>query len=346
MNAGEPPADLVRITAEVGADPSLVQGAGGNSSLKVADCLWVKASGCWMADALLRPVFVPLSLAAVRRLLAQGGGDNLDSAILSCGPERHLRPSIETTLHALMPQAAVLHAHALNSVTTSVLADGGDRFHEALGPDLAGAVVDYVRPGPPLAQAIGQVLSSGPTPDVVLLRNHGVVVGADSPNAALALLREVERRLLFPERDLPAPNPAQARDHETATYEALPMHAGVAADSFLFDLLTRAVLVPDQAVFLGGAICGALIGEDIAAATEKMERVFGQPPVLVLAAGRGVYVRRNRTAGADCMLDALMAIALRIPVDAVVQGLSDKDVADLLGWDAEHFRRQLDKERQ
>lgn len=73
MNAGEPPADLVRITAEVGADPSLVQGAGGNSSLKVADCLWVKASGCWMADALLRPVFVPLSLAAVRRLLAQGG---------------------------------------------------------------------------------------------------------------------------------------------------------------------------------------------------------------------------------------------------------------------------------
>lgn len=128
MNLGEPPADLVRVTAEVGADPSLIQGAGGNSSLKVADCLWVKASGCWMADALLRPVFVPLSLPAVRRLLAQGDADNLDPAILSSSQTHPLRPSIETTLHALMPQAAVLHAHALNSVTASVLRDGGTDF--------------------------------------------------------------------------------------------------------------------------------------------------------------------------------------------------------------------------
>ncbi|OYX32209.1 MAG: hypothetical protein B7Z01_11340 [Brevundimonas subvibrioides] len=346
MNAGEPPADLVRITAEIGADPSLVQGAGGNSSLKVADCLWVKASGCWMADALLRPVFVPLSLSAVGRLWAQGGADNLDSAILSSSQAHHLRPSIETTLHALMPQAAVLHAHALNSVTTSVLADGGDRFHKALRPDLTGAVVDYVRPGPPLAQAIGRILAADTVPDAILLRNHGLVVGADSPDAAAALLREVERRLQFPERDLPAPSPAHVRDHETATYEALPMHGGVVADSFLFDLLTRAALVPDQAVFLGGAICGASAREDLSMAAEKMEGVFGQPPVLVLAAGRGVYGRRDRTAGADGMINALMAIARRIPVNAVVQALSDRDVADLLGWDAEHFRRQLDKERQ
>lgn len=345
MSAGEPPADLVRVTADIGADPSLIQGAGGNSSLKVGDCLWVKASGCWMADALVRPVFVPLALSAVRHLLAKGQADNLDATILALGPDRHLRPSIETTLHALMPQAAVLHAHALNSVTTSVLADGGKRFHEALGPDLAGAVVDYVRPGPPLARAIGRILAAGPVPDVVLLRNHGVVVGADNPDAAAALLREVERRLQFPERDLPEPNPALVRDHEAATYEALPRHAGVAADPFLFDLLTRAILVPDQAVFLGGAICGAPVGANFAAATAKMEEVLGQPPVLVLAAGRGVYVRRDRTVGADGMLDALVAIARRIPVDAVVQGLSSRDVADLLGWDAEHFRRQLDMDR-
>ncbi|MBI5941361.1 MAG: class II aldolase [Caulobacterales bacterium] len=346
MNADAAPEDLVRVAAELGADPSLVQGAGGNSSLKVGDCLWVKASGRWMADALSRPVFVPLSLSTVRDRLARGVADNLDTAMLSSGQTSHLRPSIETTLHALMPQAAVLHAHALNSVTTSVLHDGADRFHEALGPDLTGVVVDYVRPGPPLALAVSRVLASGRVPDVILLRNHGVVVGADSPGAAAALLREVERRLQFPVRDLPAPYPAPGPDHETVTHEALPLHGGVAADPFLFDLLTRSVLVPDQAVFLGGSVCGAAVGEDIAMAAGKFETVFRQPPVLVLAAGRGAYGRRDRTAGADGMIDALMAIARRIPLDGVVQGLPDAEVAGLLGWDAEHFRRQLDVDRQ
>lgn len=346
MTVDAAPEDLVRVAAELGADPSLVQGAGGNSSLKVGDCLWVKASGCWMADALSRPVFVPLSLPAVRDRLARGEADNLDTAMLSSGQTSHLRPSIETTLHALMPQAAVLHAHALNSVTTSVLRDGADRFHEALGPDLTGVVVDYVRPGPPLALAVSRVLASGRVPDVILLRNHGVVVGADSPDAAAALLREVERRLQFPVRDLPAPNPARGLDHETATYTALPRHGGVAADPFLFDLLTRSVFVPDQAVFLGGSVCGAAVGEDIATSAGKFETVFRRPPVLVLAAGRGAFGRRNRTVGADGMIDALMAIARRIPLDGVVQGLPDAEVAGLLGWDAEHFRRQLDVDRQ
>lgn len=345
MSVGQPPADLVRVTAEIGADPSLIQGAGGNSSLKVGDCLWVKASGCWMADALVRSVFVPLSLTAVRRLLAQGEAEHLDTAMLSSSQTPHLRPSIETTLHALLPQAAVLHAHALNSVVTSVLRDGADRFHAAMGSDVAGVVVDYVRPGPPLAQAIGRILASDTIPDVLLLRNHGVVVGADSPDAAVALLREAERRLQVPDRDLRGPDPALARDHETTDYEALPLHSGVAADLFLFDLLTRLVLVPDQAVFLGGSACGAAVGEDVSTAADRFERAFGRPPVLVLAMERGVFGRRDRTAGADGMINALMAVARRIPPGAVVQGLSDREVADLLGWDAEHFRRQLDTDR-
>lgn len=345
MNADAAPEDLVRVAAELGDDPSLVQGAGGNISLKVGDCLWVKASGCWMADAPRRPVFVPLSLSTVLDRLARGEADILDTAMLSSSQTPRLRPSIETTLHALMPQAAVLHAHALNSVTTSVLRDGADRFHAALGPDLTGVVVDYVRPGPPLARAVGRVLASGRVPDVLLLGNHGVVVGADSPDAAVALLREVERRLQFPVRDLPASGSALARDHETTDYEALPLHDGVAADPFLFDLLTRSVLVPDQAVFLGGPVCGAAVGEDIETASDRFAVTFGQPPGLVLAAGRGAYGRRDRTAGADGMIDALLAISRRIPLDGVVQGLSDAEVADLLGWDAEHFRRQLDMDR-
>jgi rhamnose utilization protein RhaD (predicted bifunctional aldolase and dehydrogenase) len=41
--------ELVRLSARLGADPRLIQGAGGNTSIKTGNTLWVKASGKWLA---------------------------------------------------------------------------------------------------------------------------------------------------------------------------------------------------------------------------------------------------------------------------------------------------------
>jgi rhamnose utilization protein RhaD (predicted bifunctional aldolase and dehydrogenase) len=336
------PDDLVRVAAELGVDPSLVQGAGGNFSLKQGDVLWVKASGCWMADAARRPRFAPLSLSAVLRAMDAGTADRLDSAVLALGQPSNLRPSIETTLHAILPQPAVLHAHAINSLTTAVLRDAEQRFHDAMGLDLAGTILEYVRPGPPLADAIGRALAAFGPPDVILLRNHGVVVAAETPDAAADLLREVERRLHFPVRDLPTTSVDFSSLSGDQELEPLAGYEGVAADPFLFDLLTRLVLMPDQAVFLGGPACGVSADARLDAAIKRFHIDFGQAPGVVLIEGHGGFGRRDRTAGADAMIAALRAIAIRIPRGSVVEGLSQAQVADLLGWDAEHHRRQLD----
>ncbi|HZT19778.1 MAG TPA: hypothetical protein VFA23_10270, partial [Dongiaceae bacterium] len=50
---------LKAMSARVGRDALLIQGAGGNSSLKVEGMLWVKASGTWLQDAERRPIFLP-----------------------------------------------------------------------------------------------------------------------------------------------------------------------------------------------------------------------------------------------------------------------------------------------
>ena len=42
-----------------GANPLLVQGAGGNVSWKEEDTLWVKASGTWLSDASAEDIFLP-----------------------------------------------------------------------------------------------------------------------------------------------------------------------------------------------------------------------------------------------------------------------------------------------
>ena len=63
-------ADLGALSVAVGSDILLVQGAGGNTSLKEAGVLWVKASGTWLKDAASAAAFVPLDIALVRQLLA------------------------------------------------------------------------------------------------------------------------------------------------------------------------------------------------------------------------------------------------------------------------------------
>jgi rhamnose utilization protein RhaD (predicted bifunctional aldolase and dehydrogenase) len=50
--------DLRRMSARVGKNILLTQAAGGNSSIKLGDVLWVKASGAWLADAEDKDVFL------------------------------------------------------------------------------------------------------------------------------------------------------------------------------------------------------------------------------------------------------------------------------------------------
>src|SRR5215475_11512652 len=91
--------ELRHMSARVGRNILLVQGAGGNSSIKDGDVLWVKASGTWLADAEAKDIFVPVSLGAAHAALMQGD----EKVPLAPGANSTLRASIETSLHALMP---------------------------------------------------------------------------------------------------------------------------------------------------------------------------------------------------------------------------------------------------
>ena len=329
-----PLAALKRVSAELARDPLLIQGAGGNTSLKCDDVLWVKASGCWLEDAEDKPVFVPVRTATVLENIAGQIDENCAGARLPDPASDHLKPSIETALHAIMPHAAVIHAHAVNSTTTALLADGRVRFTRAMAGDLRGLYLPYATPGLPLANAVREALAGDAAPDIVLLQNHGVVVGAESPDAAAQLLREVERRLTLVPRDLPEPDPKQLSAHENARYEALPHASGMALDRYLFDLLTTSVFTPDQVVFLGGPAGGDRAREANAAA-----------PALILREGVGAFRRRDASAGTRAVIDWLAHIAKRIPEGAEVLSLPDSEIANLLGWDAEHYRLELDRSR-
>ena len=329
--------ELAAVSARVGSDPLLVQGPGGNSSLKTGDDLWVKASGVWLAEAERKNIFVGLSLSKARELAARESAGDLDAARLPSS-DPSLRPSIEALLHLLMPHAAVLHAHAVGSMTLSVLADGPERARTMLA-GLDWAWIDYHRPGAPLAAAVIQTLSER-NADVLILQNHGVVTGAETPSDAEALLREVERRLTWPDRHS-SEGPAIGGSER---YEALPKLASLALDASMFELVTRAALFPDQVVFLGGAVPFATPGESIEFAAQRAESKSGVLPLLILVPNVGAFGLIGRTAAAEAVIQGLFEVARRVPADTETTSLTDEAVADLLGWEAEAHRIKLSRE--
>ncbi|MCG7349605.1 class II aldolase/adducin family protein [Sphingomonas sp. ACRSK] len=316
---------LRRFAVEIGADTTLVQGAGGNVSIKSESTMWIKASGTWLADALNDQIMVPVALHP-----QPGGGFVAEDMLKS-----DLRPSIETSMHAALPQTVVAHVHSVDAIAFAVQADAEARLAERLG-GVRWAFVPYRRPGQPLTDAVVTATRHSPV-DILILANHGLVVAAADVAAAHALLRDVVERLRLPAR----PTHAVTFDIDAPGYRPPtdPIAHAVATDPVSTALAERGALYPDHVVFLGRP----LIIDDItqfrrytANASEKDPR-----PTWLLIRGRGVAVSSCAPHGADAMLRCLADVLARITADDVINVLNNHDVAELLDWDAERYRRMM-----
>jgi rhamnose utilization protein RhaD (predicted bifunctional aldolase and dehydrogenase) len=186
--------DLLGLAARLGQDPRVIQGPGGNISLKRDGIMWVKASGTWMINAMAQPILIPVDLAAVQAGLEAG-----DPSCETCSDfVRHdllpspLRPSIETTLHAVMTQSVVVHVHCVETIVQACLSNAPQRLAATL-QGLDWIFVPYVRPGVSLAREMARHLRRNT--NVVVLGNHGLVVAGNSAAEAAQLRAEVSRRL-------------------------------------------------------------------------------------------------------------------------------------------------------
>ena len=187
---------LVHLSRRIGQDPRLVQPGGGNTSLKTDGVLLVKGSG---TD--LRTIgpdgFTRLDLArlgGLRETEAMTDAEMMRfmaGCMLADGPA----PSVETPLHALLPHRVIAHTH---DVATMSLTNVGDGTAERLVTELfEGAIVyvPYVRPGFPLARAVGELAPRIPSgAEGLALAHHGLVVwGDDTESCEKRLTRVVGR---------------------------------------------------------------------------------------------------------------------------------------------------------
>ncbi len=193
----DPFAELVEVSRILGSDPRLVLHGGGNTSVKTMrrdvsgkdiPVLLVKGSGHDLAT--IGPEgFATLRLERLRELLPPPLIGDLEllnelrcALVFADAPD----PSVETLVHALVPNAAVLHSHADVILALTDTEDGEQRIRQLYGDSVV--VVPYAMPGPDLAaacKAAWDAQRNEATIGLVVLR-HGIFALGDSPRQALA----------------------------------------------------------------------------------------------------------------------------------------------------------------
>ena len=311
-----------------GRDRTLVQGAGGNVSIKLGDAMWIKASGTWLADAAAQDILVPVAMPIG------------DVPRVKDGYATALRPSIETLVHAALPHRVVVHVHSVDAIAHAVRSNAEAGLAQRLS-GLAWAFVRYCKPGPTLAAAV-QDAHAATSADMFILANHGLIVAADDVAGADTLLREIVSRLSIAPRPPVAPQ-ATPSAPSIAGFRAVsdPHVISLAVDPASLSVATGGPLYPDHVVFLGPAPLVVDRYDEIDAALADARRDHRAAIRWIIVRGSAVLLAHDALRGSDAMLRCLADVAERIPPGAPIAPLCAADVDALIDWDAERYRQAM-----
>ena len=197
---------LVYRSNLLGADRSIANFGGGNTSSKLRmpdhtgreiDTLWVKGSGSDLATITAQGF---TGLRQEEMLLLQQRTRMSDEEMVAylsrCQIEPAMpRSSIETLLHAFVPQPHVDHTHPDVTNMICCSSDGEALARECFG-DTA-VWIPYIRPGYTLSRQVGEA-AQRPGVQVVLLAKHGLVTWGETQQECYTnTLQAINRALEF-----------------------------------------------------------------------------------------------------------------------------------------------------
>ena len=371
---------LITLSREVGQADGFVLAGGGNTSVKVGQILYVKASGTSLAQA------TPESFVKINRTRLQAIFENPHTgtaaareewvlqkllAARTLGEEKK-RPSVETLLHDLLPHAFVVHTHPalVNGITCS------QQGHAAVKKLFGDSVVwiPYTDPGYPLSLLVKKILDArghldARKPLAILLQNHGLIVAGPTPQAIWKYTDELLQKIAAKAKKTADFSPASVdRDRAAALAPALRMLLGEKGrpSAICFDA-TREILnfvqtrktfhdlssafTPDHIVYCQAAALFVPAKENLDAqydvlkeAVEKYRKINHTAPAVVAVQNLGVFTQgANRTAAATVM--ALFRDSVSIAVHARSFGgasfMKPSQIAFIRSWEVERYRKSV-----
>ncbi len=181
--------DLIDISLSVSLSPYYTQGAGGNTSVKIGDEMYIKASGFFLKD--IEKGYVKLNYNQVSEHLNCTNYTNPDAEFKADVENQiinptGLLPSMETGFHAVL-NSYVIHTHPL-AVNVLLCSDDVESKLKNLFFDVPFLLLPYLNPGYPLSKSISNCIKQLPElPALIFLKNHGLIVHSKEKEQAILL---------------------------------------------------------------------------------------------------------------------------------------------------------------
>ncbi|MCC8019271.1 MAG: SDR family NAD(P)-dependent oxidoreductase [Rikenellaceae bacterium] len=363
---------LVEISRHYGADSCYVIAGGGNTSYKDSEKLWVKASGSSLAT-ITEEGFAVLDRAKLADMATkQYSADtaereeqvkcDLAAACLSSGR----RPSVETSLHDIMPQAFIVHLHPTLVNALMCAQDAEKATGEIFGDSVL--YIPYTDPGYVLFRKVADGLTQyrsahGREPRAILLQNHGIFVGGETPDEIKEtyewIMSSIGGRI---KEQLPAGEPVccpQAKevipalrailsgegtlktlrvhsDGLTAEFSKSPEHFGLVSQPFSPDII---VYCKSQYIYSETADIDSIAAQ-IRAYTDRN----GYTPKVLLIKGIGLVAVGDDARGAQVILDVfldMMKIAWLAQSFGGEHPMTREQIEFIDNWEVENYRRKV-----
>ena len=364
--------EIIAGAQYLGSTLLLTQGAGGNNSVKdfLSDTLWIKASGINLSQCSGLEAFVGLSLRDVQNTMRDSAlhsvpqhwahEKSVEGFVAAVRSASGLRPSLETGMHAALPQRVVLHTHSVYVNAFSCMMDGKENAASVLPSH---AWVPYATPGFDLAVATERSVEDlhKPTePLAIVLQNHGFVAAASSSNEAIALSEAFVNAAghFFGAMDPASLDPESPAQEMLDFVECLRLQLSGRTHSVpllragrfsMFrstsDLLAGSALqpfVPDDVVYLGHRIWRATSTEEAARLANSLVDRYARFSIVVPR--RGILFAGESDALLDAMEESMLAhmlIALLISRKGTPVPLRSENIAALAAMESEKYRRDL-----
>lgn len=370
--------ELIRLSIKYGADNDYVLAGGGNTSWKSQDLMLVKASGTELGN-ITEDGFVTLSMDKLRDIRTTKYPDDreereeraLEDLMNSRLAGQKGRPSVESLLHAIIPDRYVVHTHPaiVNGLTCSL---NGREMALELFPDNC-IWIPLVDPGYILAKTIDDEMAvwmdnhAGKLPDYIFLANHGVFLWGNSSY-------EVNKKykVLFTIlKDVCSSTDAVSIDTEETVTDDFLKKIGELAGSNGHSIFTtgkeirsalesketivnlQQSLSPDHIVYMGhtSLVCDNLPEEQLITSIDKDYKGFtqkwGKEPKSILILGKGFISMGNSRKGAETsrllMLDAIRVIRVSFFFGGP-KFMSDEKVQFINTWEVEKYRARLSED--
>jgi rhamnose utilization protein RhaD (predicted bifunctional aldolase and dehydrogenase)/NAD(P)-dependent dehydrogenase (short-subunit alcohol dehydrogenase family) len=367
--------ELINISRYYGADSRFVIAGGGNSSYKINDYIWVKASGSSLAT-IGEEGFAQLDRSLLNRMTDKEYSQDMtkreeevknDLAEATLTKDR--RPSVETSMHNVIGYAYVVHLHPTVVNGLMCASESEKELYRLFGENAL--FVEYTDPGYLLFKKVAGKIDDyrtryGEEPQVIWLQNHGIFVAADSTKEIKNIYADILNKI---QENLDMPLPEGEASIPSVVVEIIPALRMILSRNSLKTLRLRnnALIhsfgenqfkqqeiahpfTPDAIVycksnylFLHEEESGSLLLE-AEKAIVSFEQMHGYLPKIILIKGIGLVAVGDNADQCDIILDVFedaMKVAALSHSFGGAHPMTAEQIDFIDHWEVENYRRKV-----